>query len=562
MKKIISFFLTVLFLLNFTMPTFASGNVTFSSPKIGSSTANLVIVQMGEKRTIDVALGSSKLHTDVSANTLINEPAKDNNSSIVASINGGFFNSYYKGAISYPNNYPKLYSSIIKDGYVLNGGGEDNYFGITWDGVPYIDRTSFKTEIYTNSATISPWAVGSYNSDSRAISLLSDKFPYTVTVVNGGTAFVLKNNKIISEAKPGNYVVPTGTSLLVYNSDAVSEATMWNTLPKVSDDAVISFTCANSNWNNTKTAVSGGRMLLKDSVDVTSSNTYNSQFNGDAKQSATGVAQRSFIAITKDKKVILGTANASLSQIAQYLKSIGVVDALSLDGGASSMLYEKGKGFITSAGRKLDSALVIVDEKTTEQKTTTTSPIKNVIKSVSNDNNTPSPWAQEIITQCKDINLIPDWLQYDYRKNITRREFCVEIVSLIEVRTGMSIDEFRQEENIEYVDGFYDSDDYYVRECASLGIVNGSNGYFRPNDTISRQEAASILQRTAEVLGIKQSYKYTSFSDESQISSWAKPSVSFVTSTGIMNGTGTSFKPYDMLTREQAYITMFNILIK
>jgi hypothetical protein len=46
------------------------------------------------------------------------------------------------------------------------------------------------------------------------------------------------------------------------------------------------------------------------------------------------------------------------------LQSIGVKDALLYDGGASSMLYVKDKGFTTCAGRNLASIFTIVDRYT------------------------------------------------------------------------------------------------------------------------------------------------------------------------------------------------------
>ncbi len=572
MKKIFSLSAFILTLALSTSTVCASANVKVEKVKIGGSSASLVQIEMIDGRTADIALASSQLHTDTSASEIVKEPANDNNSTIVAGINGGFFNSYYTGNISYPNNYPIVYATVVKDGKVLNGGGEANYIGITWDGKAYIDRATINAKIYTGSQTITPWVVGVYSDDTRAISLLTDEFPYTVSLQEGAKAFVIRDDKITSVAENGNYSVPTGTSLLIYNKEAIVEAEKWNILPKISDQAVISLTGSSTKkaddnvaWDNMKTVMSGGRMILQNTYDVTEDSYYNSDFDSDSKQSATSVAQRSFVATTVDGNLILGTANTSFKQIATYLKSIGAVNAVSLDGGASSMLYEKSSGFITPAGRKLAVALIVVDEATVEFKNSNTDIIKDTTQSnqqaISNANS-PSAWAVETINNASNIGLVPEWLQYNYRSNITRREFCVLIVEMIQVKTGKTIDEFRAENGAEYKSMFIDVDDFYINECASLGIVNGSDGMFRPTDSISRQEAASILKRTAELLDIKATDKNNVFADQSSISNWAKEAVAFVTSIGVMNGDGEKFNPSGMFTREQAYITMYNMFRK
>lgn len=38
----------------------------------------------------------------------------------------------------------------------------------------------------------------------------------------------------------------------------------------------------------------------------------------------------------------------------------------------------------------------------------------------------------------------------------------------------------------------------YINKAASLGIIGGQNGHFRPNDSITRAETAKIVDRTQE----------------------------------------------------------------
>lgn len=77
----------------------------------------------------------------------------------------------------------------------------------------------------------------------------------------------------------------------------------------------------------------------------------------------TGRAQRSFIGETKDQYLVMGTVNdVTLNELASILKNIGIVNAINLDGGASSALMFENK-VITSPTRNLSNAIVITKKK-------------------------------------------------------------------------------------------------------------------------------------------------------------------------------------------------------
>ena len=92
------------------------------------------------------------------------------------------------------------------------------------------------------------------------------------------------------------------------------------------------------------------------------------------------------------------------------------------------------------------------------------------------------------------------------------------------------------------------------------GIINGfPDGSWGADMTVNRAQAAAMLQRTANLLGTVSRSKSMTFNDAGTISSYARESVDFVTSCGIMNGKGEGrFDPKGTYTREQAFITMLN----
>ena len=203
--------------------------------------------------------------------------------------------------------------------------------------------------------------------------------------------------------------------------------------------------------------------------------------------------------------------------------------------------------------------LVIVPQNPNETK-----PVNPDIPVIDNNPNKPSSWAEADIQQAQSLGLIPDWLLYNYRNPITREEFCDLIIQLIPARTGKTADALRGELGIvgSAFDAynFSDCSKYSVRLAASLGIVTGyEDGTFRPTASITREQAAAMLQRTANLLGTVSRGESMTFNDAGTISSYARESVDFVTSCGIMNGKGEGrFDPKGTYTREQAFITMLN----
>jgi hypothetical protein len=73
-----------------------------------------------------------------------------------------------------------------------------------------------------------------------------------------------------------------------------------------------------------------------------------------------GRAPRTGVGLTPNGKLILAATSRpmTLSQFGKGMKSLGAVDALSLDGGGSTMLYHDGK-MVVRTGRRLSSLLAI-----------------------------------------------------------------------------------------------------------------------------------------------------------------------------------------------------------
>jgi|GEM_PF-341484 len=188
-----------------------------------------------------------------------------------------------------------------------------------------------------------------------------------------------------------------------------------------------------------------------------------------------------------------------------------------------------------------------------------------------------SDWAKSEIEKAAACNLLPYELTDKYTKNITRKEFCDLIYRLIatefspdsDSRMGQwfAIDSVIYERQLtDKVNAVYFSDceDDKIKFLSGTGIIYGmGDGTFAPEESITREQAATILYRTAEFLGNKTIAKPSSvkmYNDENDISDWAISSVSSMNAMDIMKGVSEKeFDPKGNYTVEQAIATMVRL---
>ena len=167
----------------------------------------------------------------------------------------------------------------------------------------------------------------------------------------------------------------------------------------------------------------------------------------------------------------------------------------------------------------------------------------------------PSGWAEEYVNKAIDLNILQDYMQNNYQNNITRAEFCSLMTFCLEAKTGESIDTIIDRYGDPGLQTPFDDCMYtFAAYMSRLGIVNGvGNNNFNPLGEITRQEAAIMLMRAAEVLGYDVSAPET---DLAGVADWAADGVNFVVDRGIMTGTDNGFEPEGTYTKEQAITTM------
>lgn len=166
----------------------------------------------------------------------------------------------------------------------------------------------------------------------------------------------------------------------------------------------------------------------------------------------------------------------------------------------------------------------------------------------------PSGWASEKVRAAIEFKIVPTYLQTEYKKTVTRAEFCALGVALYEEKTGTVIKQ---------MESFSDTADINVRKMAGLGIVSGmGDKRFEPDRLLSREQAAIVLLNLYQAMGGVTKDQGSFFEDQTQIASWAVDAVAKVQGTGIMSGMKSGrFEPKGNYTREQSIVTMYNLYI-
>ena len=173
---------------------------------------------------------------------------------------------------------------------------------------------------------------------------------------------------------------------------------------------------------------------------------------------------------------------------------------------------------------------------------------------------TPASWAVDEIDAAIRDGLVTDTLLSDYDAPITRADFCLSIMHLLESYTGWDSETYIQSKGLVLPNKspFTDVDDLNVTYAYILGITSGyPDNTFKPTASITRQEAAKMLANVFFALDKDTSADSVLYDDDTDISDWAKGSIALVDGYDIMNGVGNNhFDPQGTYQRQMAILTM------
>lgn len=176
-----------------------------------------------------------------------------------------------------------------------------------------------------------------------------------------------------------------------------------------------------------------------------------------------------------------------------------------------------------------------------------------------------APWAQSFAREAASKSLLPYEFTNKYSENITREQFCKLLGNFIAVKENYaSLDMYMADKGKPYLKNYFadcDGVDDSVNILYALGVVNGKDGVnFDPYGNITREEAATLLCKVAELYMWVGTNADLTYIDRSDISPWAEFYVKWANENSIMTGiTEEEFVPQGAYTVEQAVATIIRL---
>ncbi len=154
-------------------------------------------------------------------------------------------------------------------------------------------------------------------------------------------------------------------------------------------------------------------------------------------------------------------------------------------------------------------------------------------------------WAKDYIENLLKMNVVSGYDDATYRpdENVTRAEFVKMVTGLFGVKEETTV-RFTDVNN----DAWYAES---VSNAVGAGLITGYDSKFMPDDFITRQDVAVIIYRLEGVSGLDNVSVYE-YGDKTEISDYAAEAVKYLTETGIINGDNGMFRPNENITRAEA----------
>ncbi len=161
-------------------------------------------------------------------------------------------------------------------------------------------------------------------------------------------------------------------------------------------------------------------------------------------------------------------------------------------------------------------------------------------------------WAEDYITKMKAQGIISGIGngQFAPDRSVTRAEF-VKMICVMSNVSGGAGSVFT---DVKADDWYYS----YVNAAYSAGLINGvGDGEFAPQSPISREDAAVIIARLVKD---KPKANLISFTDEENISDYAKEAVALLTAMGVVKGDDKGrFNPQNSISRAETAALLVRI---
>lgn len=166
---------------------------------------------------------------------------------------------------------------------------------------------------------------------------------------------------------------------------------------------------------------------------------------------------------------------------------------------------------------------------------------------------TAGHWAEETLTAWQEQGRIDGYSDGSFHPDasVTRAGF----VKMLNHALGFTAESDISFSDMKETDWFYTE----VARAAAAGYAQGSGGAFRPNQAVTRAEAAVMIARAAGLVASVE--RADAFADAASIPAWAKGGIGAAAKAGFMNGySDGAFHADNLITRAQAVVTLDRVL--
>ncbi len=187
----------------------------------------------------------------------------------------------------------------------------------------------------------------------------------------------------------------------------------------------------------------------------------------------------------------------------------------------------------------------------------------------------PSDWAADEVSAAADLELLTAELWGDWQAPVTRGVLAREMLLLVShtEETNGSAAQLTADvaamaalRGIEYPGNvFTDTEDVFLNWASAFGIISGyDDGTFRPDEAVTRQEAAVIFMNAYTIVcgataDMERAAYDTQMDDLDEIADWAADSMLALYALDVMHGTGTGMDPQGLITMEQTAVMAYRL---
>lgn len=160
-------------------------------------------------------------------------------------------------------------------------------------------------------------------------------------------------------------------------------------------------------------------------------------------------------------------------------------------------------------------------------------------------------WAQSDMETLSGLGIMKGYTDGTFRPNNSITK--AEYITLLNRTFGLTATQSISASDLSSSKWYYSE----IQKAAAAGYLFTFGGKVKPDEELTREEAAAMFGR---LLGLSTSTEKTSFSDDASISSWAKPYIPAVAAAKIISGyPDGSFHPTETITRAEVCRVLMNV---